>query len=97
MIAVFLALSASARAIISPDIVGKRAAFPQETQPRVLLPVLEHLVQVPAQKIHQPLHLVCGPLPVFGGKGVDRQIRDLEVAGGGDDVVQPFDPRAMPP
>ena len=63
-----------------PQLRGQRREVPEEFQPdAVLLGVPDDLIQVLLQQTHNGVHFLLGPLPVLGGKGVDRQIFDADL------------------
>ena len=78
--------------------------LPDDLQPHVVLVQLRRLgLEVMDEIFHQRIHLVLGPVPVLGGKGVEREIFDAEFAGGADDFARrigatpvPLDAGQMP-
>ena len=57
---------------------------------------VDALVQILLEKAHNAVHLVLRTLPVFRGKGVDRQIVDPELLAIGADAAEHLRARPVP-
>ena len=69
--------------------LGQACDFPDHAQADVVLHK-ELVLKAREQEAHERGHLVGGAVPVFGGKGVERQEAHTEVGGGRCDFAHGF-------
>ena len=76
--------------------VGQPPDLADDFQPHVVFVQLGRFgFQVMDEIFHQRVHLLLRPVPIFGGKGVEGQVFDAQLAGVADDGAGGFRPLAV--
>ena len=79
-----------------PELLGQRREVPEKLHLHLVpFHLSDGLQQVLLQQAHDGAHLILRPLPVFRGKGIDRQILQADLLAVGGDGAESLRPGGM--